>query len=757
MKLATIPIAATLLVLLCGIPAAGQDKLLIIAPNEYLDALAPLKRFKDASCRPTWLVGLNQVYESYAGADEAEKVKRCIEQYHSSQGVTHVLLAGNIEKFPARFRWWGRYMPNDPYFRGTWYVYRGEYNQSNETDGKPFCSWVNVGGAEYTIDVDCKTVSGDAAGRQFRLYYADAERPDSPYRIEFRPTQVWLVACGTVVTREYNFFLNTSYHVTIALQAERVVVSVNGHELINQPLGAGQPSNRGKIGLGTWLSHSVFDNLSVTSGGTTLLSENFDDGVANGFTDTTTMEERGWAVSDLYYANLYRPIPDWPYQGFDTWDGNHNGLYGEIEWNPDPNNCAPNCKALNNDQIGYLANVAVGRVPAATAAEVTCYVNKVLLYEMGARADASWFRKASLYEGATGDEGKNNNIQTYLQSLGFTVSNRRWSELQNVPDRRSIVVNDINAGAGIVNYVGHGDKTEWSCMGFHSADILNSLTNGSQRWQLPIVLASACFTGQFAPLVPSDPWKDKNQQEHAGTSQCEPLPETNPATVAPNCLQPGHAVYCMSNAFLFNGGGILGSGGAIAYLGERSAGRFWCDRLAELFFTAYTPGVTIGQMWQNMIQGYHNDNNLAMSGTWIYDESKWEQGHMFDEPQKLILFADPSLLVGGAFNNYLSGATWDWYGGPLFDDVRYRIIGDVAVPYGYALTAYAGTSVFFEAGRKLTAYDGLPGNGCIVDASASAPVWFMSLGPDPQTQRVLHGIKINGQLRMRNGGQVKLY
>jgi len=739
--------------LLAALPAACEDRLLIMAPNEFLDALAPLRKFKEASLRRTWLLGLDQVYASFPAVDAAESVKRCILWHHEMDGVTHVMMVGDIAHFPARYRFWGRYMPNDGYFRGTWYVGRGQYHQSNETDAKPFCSWVSVGASEYSIDVDCETFSGDAAARQVRLYYADAEVAGSAFRIEFRPTEVCLVACGTTVVAPYNWMLNTTYHVTAAVQPNRVVVSVNGSQVIDQTLANAVPTS-GQIGLGTWLSHSVFDNFRVRSGETTLLREDFNDGVANGFTDAPTMEERGWAVSDLYYANLYRSVPDWPYYEFDTWDGNSNGLYGEIEWNPDPNNCSPNCKALNNDQIGYLAHVAVGRVPASSVQEVQRYVNKVLLYEMGARADAPWFKKASLYEGTTGGGGSNDNIATYLASQGFAVSNLRWSYLQNQPNRSAIVASDINAGVGMINYTGHGNKTEWSCMGFLSADV-NSLTNGNQRWQLPVVLAAACFTGQFAPLPPSDGWTDGNQQPHGGTSVCERLP-VDPSGIAPSCLQPGRTVSCMGNAFLFDGGPD-GAGGAIAYLGERSAGRAWCDSLAQLFYGAYTPDVSVGQMWETMIEGYYDANNLSQSGYWIYGENKWEEGHMFDEPQKLILFGDPSVLVGGAFNNYRGGAMWDTYepwNGPFWGGTRYRIVENTVVPPGYLLRAFEGTSLFFEPGKSIVGWGPL---GFLAAASHGSPTWFLSLGPEPQRERVIHGMKIGGQFRLLNGGQVKLY
>ena len=71
--------------------AARAQEVLILAPNDFLTALQPLKRFKDATARPAYLVGLTQVYAGFTGADEAEQVKRCIDWYRRNHGVDYVL------------------------------------------------------------------------------------------------------------------------------------------------------------------------------------------------------------------------------------------------------------------------------------------------------------------------------------------------------------------------------------------------------------------------------------------------------------------------------------------------------------------------------------------------------------------------------------------------------------------------------------------------------------------------------------------
>lgn len=111
--------AVVLLALSLPLSASGQHPLLIIAPSEFIPELEPLKSFKEASARPTFLLSLEQVYEYFPiGVDEAEQVKVCIAYYEQNYGVQAVLLFGDIDKLPARYTWWGELRlqadPNDP-------------------------------------------------------------------------------------------------------------------------------------------------------------------------------------------------------------------------------------------------------------------------------------------------------------------------------------------------------------------------------------------------------------------------------------------------------------------------------------------------------------------------------------------------------------------------------------------------------------------------------------------------------------------
>ena len=49
------------------------------------------------------------------------------------------------------------------------------------------------------------------------------------------------------------------------------------------------------------------------------------------------------------------------------------------------------------------------------------------------------------------------------------------------------------------------------------------------------------------------------------------------------------------------------------------------------------------------------------------------------------------------------------------------------------------------------------GDGLIVNASADMPACFLAASSDPYAEQPVHGIKIGGQLRLKNGGEMKLY
>jgi len=59
---------------------------------------------------------------------------------------------------------------------------------------------------------------------------------------------------------------------------------------------------------------------------------------------------------------------------------------------------------------------------------------------------------------------------------------------------RTGIVNAINSGQGLVNYLGHGSEEQWSGSDIFDTNLVSSLTNGSQ---LPVFLILDCLNGFF--------------------------------------------------------------------------------------------------------------------------------------------------------------------------------------------------------------------------------------------------------------------
>lgn len=201
--------------------------------------------------------------------------------------------------------------------------------------------------------------------------------------------------------------------------------------------------------------------------------------------------------SDLYYANLYHPLPA---NGntigyYDTWDANGNGLYNEGTWGDTTN--------PNPDNVDGFPDVAVGRVTAHTAADITAYVYKIIQYENAPPPFSGTFVADYQYPGATADSDSilsgsaqlwanktpiRAEIEVPLQEPGQpSPLSANWTSAQ---------ASDVTAYAGRsswVSYLGHGGPQAWGYFGGFGVNNV-AQTIGSS---LPVVFAIGCLTGQF--------------------------------------------------------------------------------------------------------------------------------------------------------------------------------------------------------------------------------------------------------------------
>ncbi len=140
-------------------------------------------------------------------------------------------------------------------------------------------------------------------------------------------------------------------------------------------------------------------------------------------------------------------------------------------------------------------DIAIGRFSAGNAAQVTIQVNKVLNYEKNPAGN--WYADAI---GVASNQGPGDDDEMDYQQVQiiydskldpFTYDN--YSYAYDPSANSTMVKNYINAGAGIINYCGHGSMTSWGSSGFSNTNI-SQLSNGNM---LPTIFSVACLNGAF--------------------------------------------------------------------------------------------------------------------------------------------------------------------------------------------------------------------------------------------------------------------
>lgn len=452
--------------------------------------------------------------------------------------------------------------------------------------------------------------------------------------------------------------------------------------------------------------------------------------------------------SDLYYADLFKSNGS-----FDNWDGDGDNIIGEMDYAG-----GTDATKVNLDNIDTKPDVALARIPASSEAEVNTYVNKVIRYEIS--APGNWFKKALLVvDGGSnpwGVETKMNGTVQYLS--GFTVHKYYWDDNpysgMNQAQRADALNSALNSGYGIVSYYGHGGRCNWT--GWYYQAKMANLTNSNM---LPVVFATACYTGRF--IFDREYYMDVTGTEWNRLSSAKPKADyPEPRAVQPSQYDdyehhPDTSIderESLAEHFT-----VKQSGGAIGYVGCADPGEIgmWLNDPSKsigiypYFIESYHDGTrTLGGMWKEAMTQFAED--VSNIGQHFY---AWIHLH------KMNLFGDPSLQVGGAYTKTLSGNVYNTSGGPLKGYQRYKITGDVSVPVGQTLSADSSVSILFQSGKKITALDNNLTKGFRLKVMSGMTDYLISVVQNPQSQYVVRGIKVNasGQLRLRNGGEIKIY
>jgi hypothetical protein len=206
------------------------------------------------------------------------------------------------------------------------------------------------------------------------------------------------------------------------------------------------------------------------------------------YTKTDRKEELAFNTafypSDLYFAALHRANG-----GFDDWDSTGNGYFGELHG-------STHSGPINIDAVSLVPEVAVGRVPASTVADVRRFVTKCIKYEKGA-AHSSWpwntllvathnwnsVNWASKIQFAAA-EGP---LSLYSTTLVVTRGHSRGDGFAE-----DAITAAFNRGLGVICYVGHGHATGLAIpTGWWDVHDIAALKN-TTSW--PVMIAAACDT-----------------------------------------------------------------------------------------------------------------------------------------------------------------------------------------------------------------------------------------------------------------------
>ena len=166
----------------------------------------------------------------------------------------------------------------------------------------------------------------------------------------------------------------------------------------------------------------------------------------------------------------------------------------------------------SDNAYGYLAgddhyaDVYIGRFSAENTAQVQTQVQRTLDYEMNPQFTADdWFTTVI---GIASDQGPGDddemdyqhvrNQQNQLLGYKYTWNPELFDGSQGGHDAAgnpttAMVSTEVNNGAGLILYTGHGSTTSWGTSGFSNTNVAQLTNTG----KLPFIWSVACVNGNF--------------------------------------------------------------------------------------------------------------------------------------------------------------------------------------------------------------------------------------------------------------------
>jgi hypothetical protein len=334
--------------------------------------------------------------------------------------------------------------------------------------------------------------------------------------------------------------------------------------------------------------------------------------------------------SDLYYADVAKADGT-----FEDWNGAqdkfHKAYFGEVRG--EKNKTDP----INYDRIDYKPEIAVGRWPVSTAAELRIVAKKSMVRDeavvrrepwiqrIGAIAVGGWVDARGVMDGIT-------------QRMGpyWTKEKRYYADgdsrpAATPPPSEAEVVKLLNEGCGLVCHAGHGNDDSWQ--GCFSVGSFAKLTNAGKP---AVMMSCGCSTARFAALPPYEGYVDAGGFEHKGTNAGEVF--TSPPPPPAPYQRAKHNPTGLGERLLRDG-----PCGAAAYIGcntgSQPCGLTLLEGFAKAAASQRQPRV--GDCWKEAVRHYFEAQKLAT----LQPNADWYPPSIFFQGMKFMLFGDPTLRI----------------------------------------------------------------------------------------------------------------
>jgi gingipain R len=152
--------------------------------------------------------------------------------------------------------------------------------------------------------------------------------------------------------------------------------------------------------------------------------------------------------------------------------------------------CDP-CYGMVDGDDDY-PDLLVSRISVRSVAQAEYQIGKLIKYEKDPDPTADWYERAigvASSQGSPTDWERCEELREDLEAYGYGSV----AEIYDPGASMSTLIQKVNEGASIINYLGHGSGTSWSTTGMSVTDV-GDLQNGDKQ---PFIIDVACLNGSF--------------------------------------------------------------------------------------------------------------------------------------------------------------------------------------------------------------------------------------------------------------------